>query len=210
MRKQVATTFRTILIVLAVVLLIITAVIYFIDTPVVEEGQEPTTAQKIILLGKKYLGEILLAFGVSGVALIGAFAKLIYNSAKRTAEESKTTSADMGILMKKNAEQEAKIAALEDLIKLLMKKQDITNNVLLNTFALSELPLSLREQIHNAQNAYSGLDKDFRSVERIADVLIKTAENKSQPPEPEDTERSKEENADVSKDAEEAKAPVYI
>ncbi len=73
MKKQVAATFRTILIVLAVVLLIITAVLYFVDTPVVEEGQEPTTAQKIILTGKKYLSEILLALGVSGVTLIAAF-----------------------------------------------------------------------------------------------------------------------------------------
>ncbi len=37
MKKQVAATFRTILIVLAVVLLIITAVLYFVDTPVVED-----------------------------------------------------------------------------------------------------------------------------------------------------------------------------
>lgn len=181
MKKQVATTFRTILIVLAVVLLIITAVIYFIDTPVVEEGQEPTVAQKIILTGKKYLAEILLALGVSGVTLIAAFVKLIYNSANRTAAQSNTTAADVAELRRDNAELRAENKKQYELIVQLMEKQDIANNVLLTTFSLSELPRSLREQIHNAMTEYNGVGKVKEIIEQVVDEPKNIAESAEQP-----------------------------
>lgn len=181
MKKQVATTFRTILIVLAVVLLIITAVIYFIDTPVVEEGQEPTVAQKIILTGKKYLAEILLALGVSGVTLIAAFVKLIYNSANRTAAQSNTTAADVAELRRDNAELRAENRKQYELIMQLMEKQDIANNVLLTTFSLSELPRSLREQIHNAMTEYNGVGKVKEIIEQVVDEPKNAVENAEQP-----------------------------
>lgn len=181
MKKQVATTFRTILIVLAVVLLIITAVLYFVDTPVVEEGQEPTTAQKIILTGKKYLSEILLALGVSGVTLIAAFAKLIYNSANRTAAQSDTTAADVADLKQDNAELRAENRKQNDLIMRLMKKQDIFSNAVLTTFSLSELPRSLREQLHNAMTEYNGVGKAKETVEQVADEPNNADESEEQP-----------------------------
>lgn len=181
MKKQVATTFRTILIVLAVVLLIITAVLYFVDTPVVEEGQEPTTAQKIILTGKKYLSEILLALGVSGVTLIAAFAKLIYNSANRTAAQSDTTAAEVADLKRDNAELRAENRKQNELIMLILKKQDIFSNAVLTTFSLSELPRSLREQLHNAMTEYNGVGKAKETVEQVADEPKNADESEEQP-----------------------------
>lgn len=181
MKKQVATTFRTILIVLAVVLLIITAVLYFVDTPVVEEGQEPTAAQKIILTGKKYLSEILLALGVSGVTLIAAFAKLIYNSANLTEAHSDTTAAAVAELKQDNAELRAENRKQYELIMRLMKKQDIFSNAVLTTFSLSELPRSLREQLHNAMTEYNGVGKAKETVEQVADEPKNADESEEQP-----------------------------
>lgn len=187
MKKQVAATFRTILIVLAVVLLIITAVLYFVDTPVVEEGQEPTTAQKIILTGKKYLSEILLTLGVSGITLIAAFAKLIYNSANRTAAQSNTTAADVADLKRDNAELRAENRKQNELIMRLMKKQDIFSNAVLTTFSLSELPRSLREQLHNAMTEYNGVGKAKEIAEQVADEPKNADESEEQPVVAEDT-----------------------
>ena len=150
-------TLRTILIVLAAVVLVITAVIYFIDAPVVEEGQEPTVPQQIILLGKKYLSEILLVSGVSGVGLLGILTKLIYNSAKRTLMQSQNTSADVQILLEQRRQDRQEIAELKMEVKRLSRKQDIANSALLDTFALSDMPVSVREKIHVAREEYNGL-----------------------------------------------------
>lgn len=180
MKTMVAKTFRTIFIVLAVILLIITAVLYFIDAPVVEEGQEPTVAQKIILLGKEYLSEILLACGASGIGLMGVLTKLIYNSANKTLTQSLSTSADILNLTNRIKDNEHTIAALTDIIGKMSKKQDIANNVLLTTFSLSELPASLREQIHNALTEYNGLDKAISSVQQVIEAVNNSDESAKQ------------------------------
>lgn len=168
-------TLKIVLIVLAVVLLIITAVIYFIDTPVVEEGEEPTVAQKIILLGKEYLSEILLVLGVSGVGLLSALTQMIYNSAKRTLTQSASTSADVQNLGERILKAEATIGTLITIVNKLNKKQDIANNMLLTTFELSELPQNVRAQIHSAREEYNKQGDDNIAVlpaTELAQVVV--------------------------------------
>lgn len=183
MKHAVAKTFRTIFIVLAVILLVLTVFLYYIDAPVIEEGQEPTVAQKVILLGKKYLGEILAICGVSALGLIGVLVKLIYNSANSTTIASQSTAKDVVMLHQRLSENEAQLSRITSILNGLCTKQDIANNTLLTTFSLSELPASLRTKISDAQTAYNELGK----AKEIAEQVIEKTENTVQP-EPSDAE----------------------
>lgn len=157
MKTTVAKTFKTIFIVAAVLVLIAAAVLYFIDAPVVEEGETPTMAQKVILLGKQYLTELLAAAGVSVVGVIGILAKLIYNAVRQTVEKSTLTSAEVAEIKKENAELKSQIADAVAALAALAKKQDVANNAILTTFALSELPASVRLKIDEAKAAYDAV-----------------------------------------------------
>lgn len=210
MKNTVAKTFKTIFIVLAAVLLIITAVLYYIDAPVIEEGQEPTVAQKIILLGKDYLAEILLACGASGIGLLGVFVKLIYNSVKKSVTDNQATAGYVLSLEKRQEINEKKIAEQNRLIAIMSKKQDIANNLLMTVFSLSELPLSLREQIHNAQTEYNGLD----GTAKIAGEIIETVKNAEPAQEQPVTEKAavedKPKENKTEEEAEKSSVPVFV
>lgn len=157
MKTTVVKTFKTIFIVAAVLVLVAAAVLYFVDAPVVEEGETPTVAQKVILLGKQYLTELLTAAGVSVVGVIGVLAKLIYNAVRQTVEKSTLTSAEVAEIKKENAELKLQIADAVAAIAALAKKQDVANNAILTTFALSELPASVRLKIDEAKAAYDAV-----------------------------------------------------
>ena len=208
-KKTVGTVLKTIVIVVAVVLLIITGFLYFVDTPVVEEGQEPTVAQKIILLGKKYLGEILAIFGISAVALMGVLTKLIYNAVLRAGSQAQNTSADVASVNARLDRQEKIIEKLLNIIIANGQKQDLANTTLLTTFSLSELPVSLREQIHSAQTEYSRLQQVTTEARQIVGTVENTAENKSEPV-TEEAESSNEQTVDETPETEQAKSPVFI
>lgn len=181
MKTTVAKTFKTIFIVLAVVLLIITAVLYFIDTPVVEEGQTPTVAQKIILLGKEYLAEILAVCGVSAMGLIAFLVKLIYNSTNKSLAENRAMSATVSNLEQKYANSEKENIALRQVITIMSKKQDVTSTLLMTIFSLSELPVSVREQIHSAQTEYNSLDAALQLAGQVVETVKNVEESKEQP-----------------------------
>lgn len=190
MKKQIGATFRIIFLVAAVVLLIITAVIYFIDTPVVEEGKEPTLPQKIILTGKKYLSEILMAVGVSGIGAIAAFTKSIYKAGRETKLAAQNTYTDVAKLEKKLDERDQKIIALENKITTFEKKQDILSNMLFVTFSLSEMPSSLRKEIHSYQTAYNALQEAKTEIVQIVEEVKEAesvAEEKSEDKEKKET-----------------------
>lgn len=180
MKSTVAKTFKTIFIVMAVVLLIITALLYYIDTPVVEEGQTPTVAQKIILLGKEYLGEILAVCGVSAMGLIGILAKLIYNSTNKSLAENQATSAIVSSLEQKYENSEKENIALRQIVTIMSKKQDITSTLLMTIFSLSELPVSVREQIHSAQTEYNSLDVALQIAGQVVKAVKNTEEGQEQ------------------------------
>lgn len=157
MKTTAVKTFKTIFIVAAVLVLVAAAVLYFVDAPVVEEGETPTVAQKVILLGKQYLTELLAAAGVSVVGVIGVLAKLIYNAVRQTVEKSTLTSAEVAEIKKENAELKLQIADAVAALAALAKKQDVANNAILTTFALSELPASVRLKIDEAKTAYDAV-----------------------------------------------------
>lgn len=160
-------TVKTILIVLAAVLLIITAVLYFVDAPVVEDGQEPTMPQKIILLGKEYLTEILAALGVSAVGLLTYLVKKIYDSGKGTLLQSLATSTDVQKFATRLQNVESKLETYLTNQQRIERKQDIINDMLYTIFSLSELPLSVREKIQDAKDRYGNLDGVRSTVEQL-------------------------------------------
>lgn len=198
MKTTVAKTFKTIFIVAAVLVLIAAAVLYFVDAPVVEEGETPTVAQKVILLGKQYLTELLAAAGVSVVGVIGVLAKLIYNAVRQTVEKSTLTSAEVAEIKNENAELKLQIADAIAALAALAKKQDVANNAILTTFALSELPASVRLKIDEAKAAY--------------DAVGTTAENPETAPAPApvaaDDTTTEAEPATTAEPAEAAATPV--
>ena len=195
MKTTVAKTFKTIFIVAAVLVLVAAAVLYFVDAPVVEEGETPTVAQKVILLGKQYLTELLAAAGVSVVGVIGVLAKLIYNAVRQAVEKSTLTSAEVAEIKKENAELKSQIADAIAALAALAKKQDVANNAILTTFALSELPASVRLKIDEAKAAY--------------DAVGTTAEpTETTPAERADDTAPEEEPATTAEPAEAAATPV--
>lgn len=196
MKTTVVKTFKTIFIVAAVLVLVAAAVLYFVDAPVVEEGETPTVAQKVILLGKQYLTELLAAAGVSVVGVIGVLAKLIYNAVRQTVEKSTVTSAEVAEIKKENAELKLQIANAVAALAALAKKQDVANNAILTTFALSELPASVRLKIDEAKVAYD-------AVGTTADAT----ETTPAPDKAEDTTTA-EDTAPEAKPAETAATPV--
>lgn len=196
MKTTVAKTFKTIFIVAAVLVLVAAAVLYFVDAPVVEEGETPTVAQKVILLGKKYLTELLAAAGVSVVGVIGVLAKLIYNAVRQTVEKSTLTSTEVAEIKKENAELKSQIADAVAAIVALAKKQDVANNAILTTFALSELPASVRLKIDEAKAAYDAVG-----------ITAETTETASAPVPAEDT-APEAEPATTAEPAEAAATPV--
>lgn len=209
MKSTIAKTFKTIFIVLAIVLLVITAVLYFIDTPVVEEGQEPTAAQKFVLLGKEYLSEILLACGASGIGLIGVFAKLIYNSVKNGLDGNAVMAAKIAQLEAKLEESEKTKVEQNQSITIMSKKQDIANNLLMTIFSLSELPVSLREQIYSAQTEYNGVGNVKDKIEPTVEI-IKNADENRELPVKKDSETDKEKPVTTAEEADVPSAPVYM
>lgn len=198
-------TIKVILVVLAVILLALTAFFYFVDAPVVEEGQEPTVAQKIVLLGKQYLAEILVAFGVSGIGVIGVLVKFIYDSSKNTQTATEGASKEVKQLKAENAELKNKMVQLCAVIENIEQKQDILTNTILDTFSLSELPISLREQIHNAQTAYNAIG----TAKNVAEQVVIAAANAPQEPIQQVSVFPAEEDKDGEK-AEETVSPIYV
>lgn len=189
-------TIKVILIVLAIVLLALTAFFYFVDAPIIEEGQEPTVAQKILLLGKQYLAELLALLGASALGVMAVLAKFIYNSSKNTQTVANTTSLEILQLKTENAELKNQFTRLYEITTNMGQKQDILTNALLTTLSLSELPTSVREKIYTAQTAYNALGT---AKETIEEVIVATAKvpldpiqqvsvfdtsNESQPEEP--------------------------
>ena len=183
MKRGIAKTFKTIFIVLAVILLILTVFLYYVDSPVVEEGQEPTVAQKIILLGKQYLGEILAICGVSAVGLIGVLTKLILNSANKTLQQSEGTSAEVADLKSELAESRKENSQLRRELTLRDKKQDIANNLIMTIFSLSDLPAAVRERVYRAQTEYNALGGTTESVAPTVEPVKNVDESKVQPAE---------------------------
>lgn len=165
-------TIKVILLVLALVLLVLTAFFYFVDAPIIEEGQEPTVPQKILLLGKQYLGEMLTLLGVSALAFMAVLVKFIYNSSKTTQTSANTTSLEMLQLKKENAEQKNELTRLYKKVDNMEQKQDILTNALLTTFSLSELPTSVREKIYTAQTAYNALGEAKETIEEVVDKTV--------------------------------------
>lgn len=169
--KTFAKTLRTVVTVVAILLLIIVAVLYFVDTPVVEEGQEPTLPQKVLLLGKQYLGEILGALGVSAVTVMTFLYYKIRSSSNSTLTQSQSTDRNVQGLVTKVNEQQTIIEKQGEEISTLTKKLDILSNVIMTVFSLSDMPTNVRGIVHTGQEDYKRVGAVKQIVEQVAETL---------------------------------------
>ncbi|MCH5157526.1 MAG: hypothetical protein J1G02_06615 [Clostridiales bacterium] len=169
--KTFVKTLRTIFIVVAVMLLVIVAVLYYVDTPVVEEGQEPTLPQKIIIVGKEKLTEILAALGVTGIAAITFLVNKIKSSASSTLTESQSTGEGVRGLVTKVNEQQEIIKHQDEQISVLTDKLDILSNVIMTVFSLSDMPTNVRGIVHAGQEEYKGLGAVKTIVKQVAESV---------------------------------------
>ena len=197
-------TLKTILIVLAAVLLIITAVLYFVDTPVVEEGQEPTLPQKVIILGKEYLAEILTALGVSGIGAMTWLYFRIRSSAQSTLTQSQSTGANVKGLVTKVDEQQEIIKQQDEKITVLTEKLDILSSVIMTVFSLSDMPTNVRGIVHAGQETYKSIGAVKKLVEQVSEPV------QNAPAEP--TQASEEETKSAPQETAEEKpsGPVFL
>ena len=114
--------------------------------------------------------------------------KLIYNNAKHTFENSNVTSQEVIEIKQENRQLQEKYVQVSNLLETLLKKQDIANNVLLNIFSLSDLPLSIREEIHKAISEYNNAGAELnidqtivsKIVEKVEEVVNLAAEEKTE------------------------------
>ncbi len=165
--------FNIILLVVLAIIAIIVGVIYFIDTPVVEEGQEPTVAQKIIIVAKEKLNLILSALGVSAVGVIAfCFRKVVTSSANTSAVGAATLKKMDEFaedLKTKNQQLEQKYCELLSALTVLREKLDIQSSVTFDTYLLSDLPKTVRENINKAKADYANVSEQRAAVENLVD-----------------------------------------
>lgn len=172
--------FKAFIAVLLMIVAIVVAVIYFLDTPVVEEGVEPTVAQKILIAAKEKLGVILAALGVSAVGVIAYCVRAIMRSS--TSANTTNTKAislfeeKISVLQADNTQLRAQCADLRSEVKTLIDKLDIQSGILVDTLLLSDMPSSVREKIANAKAQYDTLNAATKPVGVAEQVSAETVE----------------------------------
>lgn len=150
-------TFSKIVATILTILLLCVVVIGVMEMPVAEEGQELSKAQEVIVLIKTNLNEILSVLNVSlGTVVVATFG-IIKKQTTNTANFSEGTGKQITELIKtfkSVIETQNNIIAEQSRLS---QKMDITNNVLTETFMLSDLPVTVREKITNYKQQYDSI-----------------------------------------------------
>ncbi|MCM1043487.1 MAG: hypothetical protein NC350_04705 [Corallococcus sp.] len=177
-------TFSKILAVILAVLLVAVAVIGLMEMPEAEEGAELTKAQKVIVILKTYLNEILATFNLS----LGAFLLAIFNTISRqsqtTAKSAAATDGQVAELVKSNEKLLADSKEKDGKIKELASKLDVLMCVLSETLLLSDLPVTVREKITAYKAEYdklaSAANDAVKAVETATAVVVEVADKLSE------------------------------
>lgn len=177
-------TFSKILAVILAVLLVAVAVIGLMEMPEAEEGAELTKAQKLIVLLKTYLNEILATFNLS----LGAFLLAIFNTISRqsqtTAKSAAATDGQVAELVKSNDKLLVDATEKDGKIKDLAEKIDVLMSVLTETLLLSDLPVTVREKITAYKAEYdklaSAANDAVKAVETTVTAVTEMADKLSE------------------------------
>lgn len=180
---------RTVTIV-ALVIMMLLLVINGINVEI-PEGQEPTKAQQLLLDIKANINLIAGALGTTTSAIVGFLMVVIQktstitgdNTAKLIAEGA-TTNGKIDNLEEKTDKNSADVA-------IIIQKMDMLMNTLTDTLLLSDLPVTVREQINTTKGAYLALGTKTTKPEQVITPTENTAQNENVTAEPTKTAEEK-------------------
>lgn len=180
---------RTVTIV-ALVIMMLLLVINGINVEI-PEGQEPTKAQQLLLDIKANINLIAGALGTTTSAIVGFLMIVIQktsviagdNTAKLIAEGA-TTNGKIDNLQEKTEQNSADVAVLA-------KKLDMLMSLLTDTLLLSDLPVTVREQVNTTKGAYLALGTKTTKPEQIIVPTENTAQNENATAKPTETAEDK-------------------
>lgn len=180
---------RTVTIV-ALVIMMLLLVINGINVEI-PEGQEPTKAQQLLLDIKANINLIAGALGTTTSAIVGFLMIVIQktsviagdNTAKLIAEGA-TTNGKIDNLQEKTDQNSADVAVLA-------KKLDMLMSILTDTLLLSDLPVTVREQVNTTKGAYLALGTKTTKPEQVIVPTENTAQNENATAKPTETAEDK-------------------
>lgn len=169
--KAFAKTVAVVAMILLVLLLVINAV--HVEVP---EGEEPTKAQAFML----WLQEnVNLAAGTLNVtvASIEAFLIVVIQKSSSLTSDTATSTAKNVVINTEKIDELAKI--VEQLVnnrEIDAKKQDMLMSTLTDTLLLSDLPVTVREQINTTKGAYLALGTKTAKPVQVTEPTENTAQ----------------------------------
>lgn len=176
--------------IIALVLMLLLLVINGINVEI-PEGQEPTKAQQLLLDVKANISLIAGALGTTTSAIVGFLMIVIQktstiagdNTAKLIAEGA-TTNGKIDNLQEKTEQNSADVAVLA-------KKLDMLMSILTDTLLLSDLPVTVREQVNTTKGAYLALGTKTTKPEQVIVPTENTAQNENVTAKPTETAEDK-------------------
>lgn len=180
---------RTVTIV-ALVIMMLLLVINGINVEI-PEGQEPTKAQQLLIDVKANINLIAGALGTTTSAIVGFLMVVIQktstitgdNTAKLIAEGA-TTNGKIDNLQTKTDQNSADVAVVA-------KKLDMLMSMLTDTLLLSDLPVTVREQVNTTKGAYLALGAETVKPEQVIVPTENTAQNENVTAKPTETAEEK-------------------
>lgn len=184
--KAFAKTVAVVAMILLVLLLVINAV--HVEVP---EGEEPTKAQAFMLWLQK---NVNLAAGTLNVtvASIEAFLIVVIQKSSSLTSDTATSTAKNVVINTEKIDELAKI--VEQLVnnrEIDAKKQDMLMSTLTDTLLLSDLPVTVREQINTTKGAYLALGTEKTKPVQVTAPTENTAQIESVTAKPTETTEEK-------------------
>nr|DAG78426.1 MAG TPA: hypothetical protein [Caudoviricetes sp.] len=176
--------------IIALVLMLLLLVLNGVNVEI-PEGQEPTKAQQLLLDIKANVNLIAGALGTTTSAIVGFLMVVIQKSSTITGDntakliaEGATTNGKIDNLQTKTDQNSADVAVLA-------KKLDMLMSMLTDTLLLSDLPVTVREQVNTTKGAYLALGTETVKPEQVTAPTTNTAQNVNAPVKPTETAEEK-------------------
>lgn len=176
--------------IIALVIMMLLLVINGINVEI-PEGQEPTKAQQLLLDVKTNINLIAGALGTTTSSIVGFLMIVIQKNAAITGDntakliaEGATTNGKIDNLEEKTDKNSADVAVLA-------KKLDMLMSMLADTLLLSDLPVTVREQVNTTKGAYLALEAKTTKPEQVIAPTTNTAQNANVPVKPTETAEEK-------------------
>ena len=182
--------FAKIIGVVALVLMLLLLVVNAVNVEI-PEGQEPTKAQQLLLDIKANINLIAGALGTTTSAIVGFLMVVIQKTSTVTGDNTTKLIAE-GVLTNGKIDELRK--ATEKSIAsntVTAEKVDIIMAILSDTLLLSDLPVTVREQVNTTKGAYLALGTKTTKPEQVIVPTENTAQNENVTVKPTETAEDK-------------------